>query len=235
MAPRSPAQAAQTRQRIIEATSALLTEGGPEALSTRAICAAAGVQPPTIYRLFGDKQGLIDAVAAHGMEVYLAGRPEPDAEADPIEALRLGWDEHVGFGLANAALYVVVFGTPRSHRPSPTARATVAPLAARIHNIAQAGKLRVSEHLAVEMVFASGCGTVLTLLATPEDERDLTLSDAAREAVLAAITVGTPRPIQPGIASTAIALRAMLDTTDALTSEESALLRTWLTRIAQTG
>ncbi|MEV6980658.1 TetR/AcrR family transcriptional regulator [Sphaerisporangium sp. NPDC051017] len=235
MAPRSPAPAAKTRRRIIEATSSLLTEGGPEALSTRAICAAAGVQPPTIYRLFGDKQGLIDAVAAHGMELYLAGRPEPDPDADPVEALRLGWDEHVGFGLANAALYTVVFGTPRASRPSLAARTTVAPLAARIHNIAQAGRLRVGEHLAVRLVFASGCGTVLTLLATPEDEPDLTLSKAAREAVIAAITVDKPRPIRPGVKSAAIALRALLDETDALTTEESALLRAWLNRIAHAG
>ena len=40
---------------------------------------AAGVQPPTIYRLFGDKVGLLDAVTEHGFQTYLAdkgARPE---------------------------------------------------------------------------------------------------------------------------------------------------------------
>jgi hypothetical protein len=39
-----------------------------------------------------------------------------------------------------------------------------------------------------DMVHASGSGTVLTLLAMPEDRRDPGLPEAAREAVIAAIT-----------------------------------------------
>ena len=38
---------------------------------------AAGVQPPTLYRLFGDKDGLIDAVAEHVMATYVAAKSEP--------------------------------------------------------------------------------------------------------------------------------------------------------------
>ena len=41
----------------------LLNDGGREAVSTRAVAAAAGVQPPTIYRQYGDMQGLLSAVA----------------------------------------------------------------------------------------------------------------------------------------------------------------------------
>ena len=38
-----------------------------DAVSTRAVAAAAGVQPPTIYRQFGDKEGLLDArIADYG-------------------------------------------------------------------------------------------------------------------------------------------------------------------------
>ena len=51
------------RNRVVAAAVALLARGGREALTTRAVAAAAGVQAPTIYRLFGDKQGLVDAVA----------------------------------------------------------------------------------------------------------------------------------------------------------------------------
>ncbi|WP_338419811.1 TetR family transcriptional regulator [Streptomyces klenkii] len=32
-------------------------------MTTRAVAAAAGVQAPAIYRLFGDKDGLLEAVA----------------------------------------------------------------------------------------------------------------------------------------------------------------------------
>ena len=60
-----------TRERIVEAAAQLLATGGREAVSTRAVSAAAGVQAPTIYRLFGDKQGLLDAVASRGFADYL--------------------------------------------------------------------------------------------------------------------------------------------------------------------
>ena len=65
--------ALETRQRIVEAAARLLEEGGREAVSTRAVSAAAGVQAPTIYRIFGDKRGLLDAVASHGLAAYLKG------------------------------------------------------------------------------------------------------------------------------------------------------------------
>ena len=42
------------RRRIVEAAVELLESGGPDAVSTRAVAAAAGMQPPAIYRLFVD-------------------------------------------------------------------------------------------------------------------------------------------------------------------------------------
>ena len=63
-----------TRERIVETAASLLADGGREAVTTRAVATAAGVQPPTIYRLFGDKVGLLDAVTEHGFQAYLATR-----------------------------------------------------------------------------------------------------------------------------------------------------------------
>lgn len=60
------------------------------------------------------------------------------------------------------------------------------------HRIAEAGRLRVSEERAAQLVHAAGTGTTLTLIAQPEDRRDLGLSAAAREAVIAAITTDAP-------------------------------------------
>ena len=70
-------------------------------MTTRSVALAAGVQAPTIYRLFGDKNGLLDAVAEHGFATYMARKPPGDPTADPVESLRAGWELHVGFGLAN--------------------------------------------------------------------------------------------------------------------------------------
>src|SRR5687768_637552 len=94
-----------TRGRIIAAAATLLGEGGREAVSTRAVSVAAGVQAPTIYRLFGDKQGLLDAVAEYGVQQWLASKMKQPVGIDPIDDLRRGWDHHVTFGLENPALY----------------------------------------------------------------------------------------------------------------------------------
>ena len=51
------------RERILRSTMELLARGGREAVTTRAVGNAAGVQSPTIYRQFGDMRGLLDEVA----------------------------------------------------------------------------------------------------------------------------------------------------------------------------
>jgi AcrR family transcriptional regulator len=226
--------AGRHRERIIEAAARLLGEGGPDSVSTRAVSAAAGVQPPAIYRLFGDKQGLLDAVAAHGFNSYLASKTAFEPSDDPVEDLRAGWDLHIGLGLANPALYTLMYGQPRpGTAPSPAAFAAFEILAKHIRRIAEAGRLRVPEYRAAALVHAAGCGTTLTLIATPADHRDPQLSPAAREAVIAAITTDAPATPAPGPAAAAITLRATLPQTDALTPAERGLMQEWLARIAK--
>jgi AcrR family transcriptional regulator len=221
-----------TRDRIAAAAAGLLTEGGREAVSTRAVSAAAGVQAPTIYRLFGDKQGLLDAVATHGFTTYLSDKTDLKPGGDPVEDLRNGWDLHIGFGLANPALYSLMYGEPRPGASPPAAAAAAEVLAGHIRRIAEVGRLRVTEERAAHLVHAAGCGTTLTLIAMPEGERDPALSDTAREAVIAAITTDAPAPAAPGPVSAAVALRAVLPQISALTARERTLLREWLDRIA---
>ena len=229
----SRSAADNTRERIIAAAAALLAEDGRVAVSTRAVSAAAGVQAPTIYRLFGDKQGLLDAMATHGFTASLNSKTDLKPSDDPVEDLRAGWDLHVGFGLANPALYSLMYGEPRPGASPPAAVAAAEILAVHIRRIAEAGRLRVSEERAAHLVHAVGCGTTLTLIAMPEDRRDPALSETAREAVIAAITTDAPAPATPGAVSAAIALRAVLPQTSALTAHEQALLQEWLDRIAR--
>jgi AcrR family transcriptional regulator len=219
------------RERIVEAATRLLADGGPDAVSTRAVATAAGVQPPTIYRLFGDKQGLLDAVVAHGFASYLATKSAREPVEDPVDDLRAGWDEHVGLGLANPALYLLMYSAPR---PGPAAEAAFEVLARRIHRIAEAGRLSVPEARAVALVHAAGSGTTRVLIATPEPDRDPELSVTAREAIIAAITTGAPAVPAPGPVAAAVTLRAVLPGTEALTAAERGLMLEWLDRIAAT-
>ena len=63
-----------TRARIVDVAARLLQTDGPAAVTTRAVAEGAGVQAPTIYRLFGDKEGLLDAVGARDLRPTPTGR-----------------------------------------------------------------------------------------------------------------------------------------------------------------
>ncbi len=221
------------RARIISVAGALLAQGGRDALTTRAVADAAGVQAPAIYRIFGDKRGLIEAVAEHGFATYLKQKEARVPSDDAVKDLRNGWDLHVAFGLAHPAIYTLIYGDPRPGAKSPAAALGYEFLEAHIHRLALAGRLRLGEARAAELVHACGCGTILTLLEMPADSRDLELSRIAREAVIAAIATHSPVIESSNLSAAAIALRAALPDAAPLLSEgERHLLGEWLDRLA---
>jgi AcrR family transcriptional regulator len=227
-----------TKDRIVRSAAALLAEGGREAVSTRSVAAAAGVQAPTIYRLFGDMQGLLDEAAAFGFSEYLRSKVAREiVDEDPVEDLRRGWDLHVGFGLDNPGFYRLMY---TGHGPEPAAaREGAEMLRGLVRSIAEAGRLRVGVEHAAGMIHAAAMGVVLSLIAAEPGDRDPALSEATREAVLAAITTDGPGDettegdALERAANRAVALKAVLPGAEAgLTSGERALLSEWLDRIA---
>jgi AcrR family transcriptional regulator len=225
--------APSTRERIIEAAAALLTEGGREAVSTRAVSAAAGVQAPTIYRSFGDKQGLLDAVASHGFATYLHSKAALEPGDDPVEDLRRGWDLHVAFGVENPAYYALIYGEPRPGVQSPAAREAAVILAGQVRRIAEAGRLRVSEERAAHLIHSAGAGMTFQLISMLPEDRDPALSTLARESVIATVTTDSPATGPDGLTGHAVALRAALPQVTELSGAERALLDEWLGRITR--
>jgi len=221
---------ADTRERILHAAATLLAESGGEPVSTRAICQAAGVGAPTLYHHFGDKQGLFEAVAAHGFEQYLADKRALPPSGDPVQRLRDGWDLHVEFGLTHPAFYVVMYATVRPGKPSAGAEESRRILLGMLTDIAKAGRLRIPVDTAARMVHAASVGLVLSLIAEPAGPGD-DLPVRTREALIAAIT--TPEPAT-GLEAPAAALRAALTSPEArppLNAAETALLAQWLDRL----
>jgi AcrR family transcriptional regulator len=229
-----------TREKIVRAAAHLLSTQGRDAVTTRSVSAAAGVQAPTIYRLFGDMQGLLDAATAAGFTDYLARKVAQKPSGDPVEDLRAGWDLHVAFGLENPAFYVLMYGRPDpASRPHAAAEAHEI-LLGLVRRVAAAGRLTVSVDRAAEMVHAAGMGVVMALLAVEPEDRDPTLSSQMREAVLSAITapadsVAAP-PAAPELTRRALALQMALDDADTgMTAGERALFDELLERLASVG
>ncbi len=221
-----------TRAHLVEVAARLLADGGPDAVTTRSVALAAGVQAPTIYRLFGDKNGLLAAVAEHGFTTYMARKAPDDPAADPVQNLHAGWDLHIGFGLANPELFRLMHTVLSTPDGQAAAAAGAGILRARVHRVAAAGRLRVTERRAIELITSAGTGVVFTLIDQPEDERDPGLAGTAWAAVCAAILVGDRADAVASPAAAAVTLRAALPGLGSLTGAERVLLGEWLDRIA---
>lgn len=224
------------RLRILEAAAALLREGGREAVSTRSVSAAAGVQPQTIYRQYGDKAGLLDAVVTEGFRVYIESKAARPRTEDPVEDLRAGWDLHVAFGCENPALYVLMYGEPDAGRDLGSADQAADILRGLVGAVARAGRLRVDVEEAAAMIQAACVGVVLTILAQGPFAVS-GLSEAVREAMIQAVATkpadgGAVNASAPA-AEHAIALRATLGDVDKnLSPGETLLLDELLRKIA---
>lgn len=217
------------RERIVEVAAQLLRERGASAVTTRAVAQAAGMQAPTIYRFFEDKDALLDAVAEHVLATYVAGKALVEDGADPVADLCAAWEAHIAFGLANPALFGLLTDPERGARSSAAA-AGLEVLRARVHRVAAAGRLRVGERRAVELIHAAGTGAVLTLLAMPPHEREPDLADAMYDAVLRSILTDAPALPADGTTAVGVAFRAVAPTLPGLTDAERALLAEWLDR-----
>jgi AcrR family transcriptional regulator len=230
------------RRKIVLAAARLLEEGGLDAVSTRAVAAAAGVPTPSIFRVFGDKDGLLEEVAEHGFQRYLETKAELLVGDDPVQVLREAWDLHIRFGLEHPGYYGLVYGQIRPGRMPRAGQRAVAGLRGMITRVADAGRLRMNVERATQVMHSAGVGTIITLLSLPEDARDPRAADTAREMVIETVTLppaadrtdARPAP-RATLASRAMALRTALDQDDTqvLSAGEHGLMEEWLDRLAE--
>jgi AcrR family transcriptional regulator/alkylated DNA nucleotide flippase Atl1 len=235
--PEAELEALAARDRLLLAATQLLDEarGGP--VSTREITQRAGVRAPTLYHHFGSKQALLDAVASHGFKEFLRVRHERGVAGDPLADVRAGWDSHVAFGLEFPSAYTHIYGNVRPGVPCAVTADVRAHVLETLEDAERQGRLRVSASDAATQILAACSGVTLTLIQQPSAERDLTLSERMREAVLAAITSGpsdAPGADRPGtwqaLDSVATAIE---DAGSPLTPGERFLMHELLARLAE--
>ena len=93
------------RDRLLEATAALVDRRGPENVSLREVAQAAGTSTSAVYALFGGKARLLTAVVEHGFASF--GRSQEAAEQQGLRALGIAYR---AWAMANPALYRLMFG-----------------------------------------------------------------------------------------------------------------------------
>ncbi|MCF3962619.1 TetR/AcrR family transcriptional regulator [Streptomyces fuscigenes] len=227
----------RNRRRILEVAAELLEREGAQALSTRSVAAAAGIRAASLYQHFGDKDGLLSALAVHAFDVYVARKQNLTPSGDPVDDMRRGWDVHVDFGLEHPAFYLLMYGTDRPGRRPPVAREAQELLMAFLRRAAAHGRLRVPPALAADLLFAAVTGVTLSLIGVPEDDRDPEVSPRMRDTLISSLTTDSAPAPGPTLAARALALDAGLGEADPaaipLRPVETALLHDWLRRLAR--
>ena len=223
-----------TRTKMLEAAEALLDASPDGDISTRAVCEAVGVGAPVLYRLFGDKAGLLSAVVDYGFDRYLAAKRAAEPSDDPVADLRSGWDTHVAFALAHPAVYRLMYSPSFAAVPSAATEA-LRLLREVLDRCAAAGRLRVDPSVAAQSIMSANVGVALSLVTQPEAYADPDLSTRVRDAVHARLLVtDEPSSTTSDVPATALQLAAQLRAApgSSVTSAELALLHEWLGRLA---
>ena len=102
----------ETAERIVLIASRWMDENPGQSLTTRKVCELAGVTAPTLYHHFGDKQGLIQAVAERKMLAFFSGKRQQPETDDPRADLLRGWDQWLDFARQNQALIAALQQSP---------------------------------------------------------------------------------------------------------------------------
>ncbi|MGW0659256.1 TetR/AcrR family transcriptional regulator [Streptodolium elevatio] len=231
----------QLRAQMIEAAEGQLAASPDFDIATRSVCEAVGVTQPVLYRLFGDKRGLLDAVADHGYERYAELKAAQEQTGDPVADLLAGWDGHMAFARDNPALYQLMFA-PRPWSHSRARDRVFDLLVAALVRCAAVGRLRIEPRAAAAMALAANVGIALDHIAEPARFDSVERSHRLRDAVFARVLTESPasdaaRDDEDPVRAAARRLRAQLQlaAADALEPEESALLLKWLDRMTGSG
>jgi AcrR family transcriptional regulator len=221
------------RSALLAAAEKQLVAAPDGDIATRAVCEAAGVTQPVLYRIFGDKRGLLDALADSGLERYAARKAELEVSTDPAADLRAGWDDHLAFADEHAALYRLMFA-PRPWASSRARDGISALLRKTLSRCAAAGLLRVEIDVALAMLLGANVGFALNRMADPGLRDVAGASECLRDAVLSSVLDDEmpERQGDPGAAARRqIREQLRLDPPEALLAEETALLGVWLSRL----
>ncbi|WP_236787841.1 TetR/AcrR family transcriptional regulator [Amycolatopsis sp. GM8] len=184
--------ASDARGRLLAAAFEIATRDGVDAVSTRAVCAAAGVQAPSLYYHFGDRSGLVRAVVDAAFEEYFHRKDTSTStdSADPRARVAAGWDAHIAFALAYPLLYPAMYPTSG---PLPSqVEQSGALLRAGFDEIERAGALRpgITAALATDALRAALRGVAHAVAANPDSSDNDATSAVVRDALIQALVAG---------------------------------------------
>ncbi|MBW4041184.1 MAG: TetR family transcriptional regulator [Acidobacteria bacterium] len=115
-----PAPSRTDRDRIVETASALLEEGGTEAVTMQAVAQREGVQAPSLYKHVQHRRALLEAVVRSSARQLTARLERVRDDGDPRRSITAQVDELRRFAHDRPRAYALVMGAaPDLPRPTP--------------------------------------------------------------------------------------------------------------------
>ena len=143
----------ETAERILSKAITWMDDNPGEFPTTRKLCELAGVTAPTLYHHFGDKEGLMLAVAERKMLSFFQGKKRQPETSDPEADLLKGWDQWIDFAHKHLALIGALQQSPAiSARLRMGAEAIAMGRLERLH---QLKPLRIPPQQAAQTVVAA--------------------------------------------------------------------------------
>ena len=187
-------RSAGVRRVILDATEAVLVDGGPDAFSIRRLVERCGYSAPTIYHHFGDKEGLLDALLRERY-ARLAGYLRRSRKGDdPVEQLRSLAKAYVRFGVRHPNHYQLLFHRRAPDRAPPAEVDEVRVQLERVWTgLWEAGRLRSGDPEAASQSLWVLChGLVSGHILRPDLELSKTLVDDSIDALLRGLVAPDP-------------------------------------------
>lgn len=116
--PRTPYHHGDLRAQVLHSAAELAAEAGPESLSLRELARRAGVSHAAPAHHFGDRRGLMTALATEGFHA-LAEALEPSVAARAFDRTAVAY---VRFAVAHSGHFSVMFRSELTDREDPDLR-----------------------------------------------------------------------------------------------------------------
>ena len=106
-----------TQDDIVKAAVRLFRKKGLAGVSLRRVAGIVGITPMAIYHYYEDKDALIDALVAHGFQIWEKYLEVAAREATPLGRIRGALRAYREFALAERAFFELMMLTPRRGIP----------------------------------------------------------------------------------------------------------------------